>query len=129
MLLDTDASYRMNPMHYGLEMLARAQRKSLLKITGTADGYRVHGFATRNETAPGGAGADTVYLINKFEVEQKVRITFGSQGANLTDLGHVISLVDTEDHWGALAGSQPQCDAGVCELVLPPVSFSIITLN
>ena len=129
MLLDTNASFRMNPMHHGLEMLARAQRKSLLKINGTADGYRVHGFATRNETGPGpgpGAGPDAVFLINKFEVEQKVNIALGSPAA---ELGHVISLVDTDDHWGALAGSRSQCTAGVCELVLPPVSFSMITQN
>ena len=39
-LLDTAAGYRMNPMHLGLEMLATAQNRSLLKVEAAAAGSR-----------------------------------------------------------------------------------------
>eukprot|EP01048_Picozoa_sp_COSAG05_P021490 COSAG05_NODE_3970_length_1744_cov_4.354407_1_plen_495_part_10 len=65
-LLDTLSGYRMNPMHFGFEMLAKAQNRSLHKITTTAD--RVHGFATSSPMT----GAIQLFLINKFSVTQEV---------------------------------------------------------
>ena len=40
MLMDTAAEYRMNPMHFGLEMLAQAQNKSMHKLNTSADRVR-----------------------------------------------------------------------------------------
>ena len=75
-------------------MLARAQNKAFLAInSSTPGGYRVHGFAARNETTR----AVEVFLINKFEVEQKVRLTFAGSGnddrASMVDPGQVVSMV------------------------------------
>ena len=39
----------------------------------------------------------------------------------------ITSMVDTADHWGTLTAAEPvACVAGVCELQLPPLSFSRI---
>eukprot|EP01048_Picozoa_sp_COSAG05_P031787 COSAG05_NODE_11801_length_495_cov_2.858586_1_plen_109_part_10 len=51
---------------YSTEMLAKAQNRSLHKITTSAD--RVHGFATSSPMT----GAIQLFLINKFSVTQEV---------------------------------------------------------
>jgi len=140
MLLSSEDAFRMNPMHHGFEMLARAQGKDLLEINATtAGGYRVHGFAARNGTAV------TVYLMNKFEVAQKVQLTFlardpglapgpasggggverggggvGREGGGpLAGLTWVDSLVNSTDGWGAVVRWEPQSKwpNGMCFLL------------
>ena len=118
MLLETAAAYRMNPMHFGFEMLAQSQNRSLHKVNTSAD--RVHGFAA---SAPA-TGALQLFLINKFDAVQKVRVALAPAGAAPEEL---TSLVDTPDHWGAVTAPQHiSCVGRVCEVVLPPLSFSML---
>jgi uncharacterized membrane protein len=118
MLLDTKAGFRMNPMHLGLELLATAQNQSMLKINTSAP--RVHGFACRKE----GSGEIRVFLINKYEAQQKLRVVLP---AGTNELKSVVSMVDTADHWGKVTEAQKvACVSGVCELAVPSVSFSML---
>ena len=117
MLLETKAAFRMNPMHFGFEMLAEAQNRSLHKVNTSAD--RVHGFATSAST-----GTLQLFLINKFDAVQKVRISLAPVGAVPEEQ---TSLVDTPDHWGTVTVPQNiSCVGHICEIALPPLSFSIL---
>ena len=108
----------MNPMHLGLELLATAQNQSMLQMNTSAS--RVHGFASRDELS----GAVSIFLINKFEVAQKLRVSL-PVGALAPD--SVVSMVDTTDHWGKLTAVQPvSCVSGTCQLTTPPVSFTVL---
>ena len=118
MLLETVAAYRMNPMHFGLEMLAQSQNRSLHKVNTSAD--RVHGFATSSLAT----GALQLFLINKFDALQKVRVVLPPTGSAPTQL---TSMVDTADHWGAVTAPQLiSCVERACVLALPPLSFSML---
>ena len=98
MLLDSKAGFRMNPMHLGLELLATAQNQSMLKINTTAP--RVHGFASRHEPD----GEIRIFLINKFEAQQKLRVVLP---AGMHELDTIVSMVDTPDHWGEVTAPRP----------------------
>ena len=101
MLLETAAAYRMNPMHFGFEMLAQSQNRSLHKVNTNAD--RVHGFATSAPT-----GTLQLFLINKFNVVQKVRVV-------LTDRRGRVLLGRTRDgacRWGLPGGGIEPEDYG-----------------
>lgn len=54
------SQYRLNPVHHGMEMMAQAQSQEMLTIS--TNGFRLHGFASRNQTT----GALQVFLINKY---------------------------------------------------------------
>lgn len=126
MLLETSAGYRMNPMHLGFELLAKAQNRTMLKLNTTAK--RVHGFASLEASS----GHVQIFLINKYEAVQKVYVALPASGPAALADGTLTSMVDTADHWGTNTvvklGAASGCTAGsrVCELSLPALSFSIV---
>ena len=90
----------------------------------------MHGFATSD------GGQYELYLINKYEVDQAVTVSLalaaddGSEHpAAALSLKVVLSMVEAEDGWGETR-EQPiapaKCTGGVCELLLPALSFSRI---
>ena len=89
---------------------------------------RVHGFASRDHARP----YLRVFVINKLEAPQMLRIKLHAGGAPLRAAE---AMVDTEDHWGTrrslnvtcAGGSGPEGRGGVCEVLLPPVSFVAMT--
>ena len=106
-------------MHFGFEMLAKSQNRLLHQVNTSAD--RVHGFAT---SSPVMAGALQLFLINKFDALQKVRVLLPPTGAAPKEL---TSMVDTPDHWGTVTTPQAvSCVELVCVLALPPLSFSML---
>jgi hypothetical protein len=129
MLLSTKDGHRFNPMHYGLELLARAQNQSMLQV-GTS-GFRLHGFASRDSTT----NQVQVWLINKYDgAPQKIRLTIPLTGNKSIVPNSIVSVVDDAgpevpgpEHWGMMtAPKQVTCTMGVCELELPPLSFSML---
>ena len=119
--------FRFNPVHHGMEMMARAQNQSMLAVS--TSGYRLHGFASR----PAGGSTVQLWLINKYDAPpQKVKLTLP---AGATAPTTVVSLLDDADgsvplaqRWGTRTPPTPlDCTAGVCELVLPPLSFSMLS--
>jgi hypothetical protein len=105
-------------MHFGFEMLAQSQNRSLHKVNTSAD--RVHGFAT----SALGAGTLQLFLINKFDAVQQVRVLLPPAGVAPTEL---TSMVDTPDHWGTVTAPQGvSCVERVCVLAVPPLSFSML---
>ena len=109
----------MNPMHFGFEMLAKAQNRSLHKITTSAD--RVHGFATSSPMT----GAIQLFLINKFSVTQEVNVTLPRYA--FTAPSAFTSMVDGADHWGTITDPTTfVCEGRVCKLALPALSFSMV---
>jgi hypothetical protein len=180
MLLDTQASYRMNPMHFGLEMLARASGSggqhtmvamntsevrvhgfaAIAKTNGTGD--RKHstaaerGTAAAGDQASGGGSEGLVteilcYLINKNKQPKTVHLQMASMAgiaASATNVAGVPrtvgksvsrtaktvataqSMVDTADHWGTMtppATLSCSADHTSCSVILPPVSFTLLT--
>jgi len=130
MLLATAEGYRFNPMHIGLEMLAESVGMQMLRMTVNFTNpnvhiARVHGFAA-------GAGSEQrVYLINKMQTAQLVRVELPARSAALT---RATSMVDTTDHWGAKISSSISCTNVAredkpslsCNFELPPVSFTML---
>lgn len=121
------SEYRLNPVHHGMEMMAQAQRQEMLTVD--TNGFRLHGFASRNQTT----GAIQLFLINKYNgsTAQKVRLTL-PKGA--VPPSSVVTLVDNaaasvqgSERWGTVRPPQKLAwVAGVCEFELPPVSFSML---
>lgn len=118
-LIDTEANNRLNPVHFGLEMLSSAQGKRLIPIAGGGpDGY---GFgALSNDRIE-------VFLLNKTSASNSVRLEIDGQTL-AGNAGLMLSLVDTSDHWGRVQETRIDIDAGGVGLDLPPLSYSKITL-
>ena len=124
MLMDSIAAYRMNPMHFGLELLARATNSTMRAVTTSTS--RVHGFAAKDMEQ----NTIRLYLINKLEQAQPVQIVLPDTQARV-DGATIESMVDTDDHWGEIdASGTAACgsNGALCHAVLPPVSISVITL-
>ena len=124
------SQYRFNPVAHGMEMLSNAQNLSMLTVNST--GYRLHGFAGRDRRS----GAVSLWLINKYNASesgaagQKVRLTLPAGALAPTS---IVSLLDDsaddvakQRRWGSLTTKPLKCASGVCELVLPPLSFSLL---
>ena len=90
--------------------------------------YRLHGFASRNDTTR----AVLVFLLNKCNgTAEKVRLVLPKPAASSIT---VVTLADTaaadvqgSERWGTV--QQPRqlvCVTGVCEFKLPPLSFSVV---
>ena len=120
MLLDTQAAYRMNPMHIGLAMLFAAANTTMVNVTSSA--ARVHGFASRDD---GGGGTLRVYLMNKFEVAKPVSIALPPAAPPLAAAASMVDSVSA-DGWGEVTPTTVSCDAGRCDVTLPPVSFTML---
>ena len=123
MLMDSTAAYRMNPMHFGLELLARATNSTMRTVTTSTS--RVHGFAAKD----GDQNTIRLYLMNKLEQDQPVHIALPTTEAHV-DSTTIESMVDTDDHWGKIdASGSVVCgsNGALCHAVLPPVSISVIT--
>ena len=95
--------------------MAEEQRSRLAPRTGTVgatrdpgDTQRVHGFATA-----GRAGQSTarLFLLNKMEVPQQIRVRLPA-GSPAYATGQ--SVVDTDDHWGAVRATQVACGGRDC---------------
>ena len=124
------SQYRFNPVHHGMELMAQAQRQEMLQVS--SNGYRLHGFASRNMTT----GVTRVFLINKYgNTSQQVRLTLSGRVvvANCT----VVTLSDDaavftpgSQRWGTVKPPQKlNCPTGVCQFELPPISFSMLTVG
>ena len=120
MLMDSQNSYRMNPVHFGLEMLFRAGDMKMIDMTTTA--YRLHGFCA----ADGGVRL-LCYMMNKYLTEQTIKFSepFGEEASVAVE-----TLVDTEDHWGEVNSVSYLLPVGdVWEHTVPPLSFVTFTFN
>ena len=91
-------------------------------------GYRLHGFAARNSTT----NHVRVWLINKCDgPAQCARVTLPAAGVEPSSVASVIDDagpgVPNDQRWGALTPPRPVvCAANVCEIELPPLSFSML---
>ena len=115
MLLDTQAAYRMNPMHLGLALLFETANTTMLRLITSVP--RVYGFAAREEAIL------RVCLINKLTSAQTVNLIVPS---SLPMLAQGTSMVDTADHWGTQQPTTVQCANGRCTATLPAVSFTML---
>ena len=147
MLLSTEDAHRFNPVHHGIELLAKAQSQGMLAVS--TSGYRLHGFATANATT----NNTMAWLINKYTgrngtaAPQRVRLTVppGLRAPNtlVSVLDEADASVPPTERWGvrtapqriacspATAEAEGPAGAGagasVCEFTLPPVSFSYLS--
>ena len=131
MLMDITASNRFNPVHFGLELLNKAQNLSRRQLKTSQP--RVHGFATVNQAAP--HEEVVVYVINKLESTATISLSLPSNildqlGSDVTIVRQ--SVVDTPDHWGKLESSTSTSVSltdTTPSVILPSVSFSRITVT
>ena len=118
MLMDKSEGYRMNPVHFGLEILWRSVEMEMFQMD-TSD-YRLHGFCAKD------AKKQICYLLNKNETEQKIR--FNKKYPKKTKVD-VEVLVDTEDHWGQVLTDNRNMKCGYFNYIIPALSFTTLTIN
>ncbi|MCX7013752.1 MAG: hypothetical protein NTW86_14560 [Candidatus Sumerlaeota bacterium] len=114
-LLDTANGFRLNPFHFGMEMLANAHGGTYLSVD-TSDPC-VHGFATMKD------GTCLLYLINKTLKEHNVEIQL--QGLSRPS-GFGRLMRDTKDKYGELAPLQISGSGSRFEVALPSLTFAEI---
>jgi hypothetical protein len=118
-LINTKAGNRLNPFHFGLELLSSAQGKRLVRLEGGGtDGY---GFAALSDNQL------EVFLLNKSSAPNSVELRIVG-ATEIGPTGLMTSLVDTPDHWGKLEETPIRVDAQSITVVLPPLSYSKIVL-
>jgi len=119
-LIDTALGNRLNPVHFGFELLSSAQGKKLVKIEqGDPGGY---GFAALSD--------DTleIFLLNKTNVSSKINIKIEGD-KKINSEGKIVSMIDTTDHWGALKKDSIQLQDRFLKVSLPALSYSKIVLS
>ena len=110
-LLSGPNNYRMNPFHFGMQLLAAAQGGLMVEVQTNVPS--VHGFAAIKSDEL------LVYVINKTRENQTLSITL--DGITSSGVSGQI-MRDTSDHWGELvpltvnAGERPSA-------AMPPLSF------
>lgn len=120
-LINTGAGNRLNPLHFGLEMLSSAQGKRLVRIEGGGpDGY---GFGALSDERL------EIFLLNKSSTNSGVSIRVRGGGSKIGSTGVITSLVDTPDHWGKLVEAPVRIESESIHAVLPPLSYSKIVLR
>jgi hypothetical protein len=118
-LINTGAGSRLNPVHFGFEMLSSAQGKRLVRIEGGGpDGY---GFGTLSDERL------EIFLLNKSDVSNRVDVRIIG-GATVDSAGIMTSLVDTPDHWGKAEEVPVIVEGSAVKVILPPLSYSKIVL-
>lgn len=118
-LIDTESGNRLNPLHFGFEMLSSALGKRLVRMD--SGSHVAYGFATLED------GQLEVFLLNKTNENEPIELNIrGSARPRSTAI--ITSLVDTPDHWGTLHKSNVTVSAPAVPVVLPAMSYSKITL-
>lgn len=115
-------------MHHEMEMMAQAQRQSMLEVSSSGS---TGCTALRAATTRLGWSC-VVFLLNKCNgTAEKVRLVLPKPAASSIT---VVTLADTaaadvqgSERWGTVQHSrQLVCVIGVCEFKLPPLSFSVV---
>ncbi|GAB1308873.1 hypothetical protein KH5_15560 [Urechidicola sp. KH5] len=92
-VVDKSNNYKYNPMHYGFEMLSKAQGGLMLEYKDNGN-PSVYGFACKKN------GEYLIYIINKSNDTQNVEFSFiGNSNMQFID---VKTLVNTKDGFGKL---------------------------
>ena len=120
MLMDKNHSYRMNPVHFGLEMLFRSVEMDMFEMDTSA--YRLHGFCAR----PMDRSKQICFLLNKYDTDK--RINFSNKFRTNTKVTVEI-LVDTDDHWGKVLTGNTIIENGVFNYNIPSLSFVTMTFE
>ena len=124
MLMDKNHDYRMNPVHFGLEMLFRSIEMDMFEMDTSA--YRLHGFCARPKDDN---SRQICFLLNKYDNDK--RISFSSNKFKRNTKVSVEILVDTDDHWGkVLSGNTTIMDDDeVFNYNIPALSFATLTFE
>merc|ERR1712059_91993 len=124
MLMDKSQGYRMNPVHYGLEMLWRSIGMEMLHMDTSA--YRLHGFCARPVNSTSEASTQTCYVLNKYEDERTIKMKNRyAEGSKVV----VEVLVDTDDHWGKVLNETIVWKDEYFSYPVPALSFVAMTFN
>jgi len=119
MLMDDKHSCRMNPVHFGLEMMFRSGNMEMLEMDTSA--YRLHGFCADDTLSR------TCYMLNKYFTNQVVVF---DQPLDKDARVVLETLQDTTDHWGEVVTSEYDVPAGeVLEYTVPSLAFVSVTFN
>ncbi len=118
-LINTDAGNRLNPVHFGFELLSSAQDKRLVRTEG--GGPSGYGFAVLSDNQL------QVFLLNKSGASQEIDVRITGKTLIGAD-GVISSMVDTADNWGRLNKATIRAESQSFKAVLPPLSYSRIEL-
>ncbi|MCK4958698.1 MAG: hypothetical protein KAT00_04850 [Planctomycetes bacterium] len=121
-LMDKSNNYRMNPMHFGFELLATAQGATMIDSDSTHP--YVYGFAAKTPCDL------QLYLLNKTETDQPLEVRFVGLKPDAT-IPQAESMVDTADHWGAIETlAVTYDDPNDCfKVTLGPLSYTRIIFD
>jgi hypothetical protein len=96
-LLDERNAYRLNPAHFGMQLLAECQGGTYLHTIST-DLKSVHGFAAVSSKE---AGTILVYLINKSGDNQSIQVSMSNNGGGIQSASAQL-MVNSVDGYGEL---------------------------
>lgn len=91
-------NYRFNPMHFGFELLSKAQGGNMLKMTDLDGNKSVYGFAAKK------GDEYLVYILNKSHDNQEVALNFNDKQKLVFVEGK--SMVNTQDKYGKMISTE-----------------------
>ncbi len=116
-------NYRLNAMHYGFQMLGKAQGGNMLEMTDEGN-VSVYGFAAEKE------GEYLLYLINKANSDQNINVMLEMPAGMKTEFSEGSTMINSEDGFGVLVSATVNSgDANTYSAVLPPLSYSRLTFK
>jgi hypothetical protein len=123
-VVDASQNFKFNPMHFGFELLAKAQGGNMLDMTDVKGDISVYGFAAEKN------GEYLVYLLNKSFNEQSVNLSFLSSQATTLQFIEGSSMVNTTDLFGEMISlSASNQGSNGFTSVLSPMSYTRLTFK
>jgi hypothetical protein len=123
-VVDASQNFKFNPMHFGFELLAKAQGGNMLEMTDVKGNVSVYGFAAEKN------GEYLVYLLNKSNLEQKVNLSFLVAKALNINFLEGSSIVNTEDKFGKLIFLTARNNGSdIFTAVIPAMSYNRLTFK
>ncbi|WP_136808917.1 hypothetical protein [Desulfosediminicola flagellatus] len=119
-LIDTKNGNRMNPIHYGFELISVAQGMKLIQIEGGS--ISAYGFGAINEKEL------HIFLLNKTGKPNSLILNI-HEPEKINHISSAKSLVDTKDHWGTIIDIPAFFKEKQINATLPPLSFTRITIS
>ena len=116
-------NYRFNAMHYGFELLAKAQGGDMLEMSNLDGNKSAYGFAAKKE------GEYLVYILNKSNDNQEVALHFNDKQKLVFTEGK--SMVNSQDKFGKMISTAVRANRQKNSFTanLKPMSYTRFTFK
>ena len=116
---------KLNPMHFGFELLSKAQGGEMLNMEDQGDAS-TYGFAAKK------GDEYLVYILNKSSSTRKVNLSFDSSFSSVVHFQFLTgkTMIDTKNHFGKLIHNNMKKEANISfSIELPELSYSLFTFK